>query len=44
MQDIEKLKEMTVHGIKRDFDKDGYVIVSQSFVKTKYVTSPLPKK
>lgn len=35
---------MTVHGIKREFDKNGYVIISKSFAKTKYVISPLPKK
>ncbi len=35
---------MTVHGIKRNFDSQGMVIVSNSFVKTKYILAPLPKK
>ena len=35
---------MTVHGIKRDFDENGHVIISQSFVKAKYQLAPLQKK
>ena len=42
---LEEVKHWEVaHGIKRDFDQNGHVIVSKSFIKTKYFLSPLPKK
>ena len=41
---MEKIKQQTIQTIQRKFDEQGLVIISKSFVKTKYILSPLPKE